>query len=207
MANIQNPTTAQLLDWLEGRLAPTELPLLTAAIQTDPTLQEQVAWLRDFLQISRTTTLTNPPADARQANRAIFTAYAQAKRPPNIWQTLIATLTADNWQRPSLSGVRDVSLHTTPRQLIYTTAVVDVALNVHIQIGGQQIDLDGQLFPLDDSEPDDFVIQLLQNDVELRLTVSDGVGKFTLTGLAAGIYDLILSSDRAEIQIGAIDLT
>ena len=118
MANIQNPTTAQLLDWLEGRLSPTELPLLTAALQTNPTLQEQVVWLRDFLQISLTTTLANPPADTRQANRAIFMAYAQAKRPPNIWQTLIATLTADNWQRLSLSGVRDVSWHTTPRQLI-----------------------------------------------------------------------------------------
>lgn len=200
------PSTEQLIDWLENRFSPAAAAELAQAVEADPQLQERAAWLREFLQLSAGLVLAEPPAEVRRAATAAFTAYAQAKRSPGILQTLSAMLTSDSWQRLSLAGVRNVTLHTAPRQLIYSSDVADVALNVHAQSGSQQIDLSGQIFPLDDSEPAGFVVQLLQDGIELRLTASDAAGKFSLAGLPLGQYDLVISGDQAEIELGPLEL-
>lgn len=206
MADSQIPDTARLADWLEGKLSPADTAVLTQLVAANPPLQEQVAWLQQFLQISQTTILADPPATVRQAAAAAFAAYAQNKRPSGLLQSLIATLTADNWQRPALAGARHVSLRSEPRQLIYSSDLADVALNAHMPGGSQDIDLDGQLFPLDDSDPTDFIIQLLQNGVERHLAFTDALGKFSLTGLPPGQYTLLLSRAGAEIEIGPLTL-
>ncbi|MBK8985142.1 MAG: hypothetical protein IPM39_03530 [Chloroflexi bacterium] len=206
MADSRIPDTTQLADWLDGKLSPEETAVLSQHIQANPNLQEQADWLHDFLQISRTTTLINPPPTVRQAATAAFAAYAQAKRPSSRLQNLIATLTADNWQRLSLAGVRNITLGTTPRQLIYSSDLADVALNIQAQTDGGQIDLNGQLFPLDDSDPGDFIVQLLQDGLERRLDSCNDLGKFSLTGLPAGVYELLLSSGQMEIEIGPLEL-
>jgi hypothetical protein len=206
MADKDKLTTARLIDWLEGRLAAAEADALVDAVQADAALQEQVAWLQDFLQLSRTTVLVDPPAAVHQAARASFAAYAKEKRPLSRLRTLIANLTADNWQRLSLAGVRNVTLATTPRQLIYSSDLADVALNAQASPDGQQIDLHGQLFPLDESIAADFTVHLLQDGLEERLTMTDELGKFNLNGLVAGTYDLLLSGDQAQIAIGPVNL-
>lgn len=194
------------MDWLENR-APAETAAAVAqAVEADPQLQEQATWLREFLQLSRSVVLADPPAEVRQAANAAFAAYAEARRPPSLLQRLSAALTADSWQRLSLAGVRNVTLHTDPRQLIYSSDLADVALNVQVQSGGQDIDLDGQIFPLDDSEPAGFVVQLLHDGVELRLTTSDAAGKFSLAGLPSGQYELVIAGDQAEIELGPLEL-
>ncbi|HRQ38797.1 MAG TPA: hypothetical protein PLD25_12895 [Chloroflexota bacterium] len=210
MADSQIPDTAQLADWLEGKLSPEDTAVLTQRIAANPSLQEEVAWLRDFWQLSQTTTLADPPASVRQTATAAFAAYAKNKRPAGRLQSLIATLTADNWQRPALagarSGARHVSLRSEPRQLIYSSDLADIALNAHMRTDSQHIDLDGQVFPLDDSDPADFIIQLLQNGVERHLTFADTLGKFSLIGLPPDQYTLLLSRTGAEIEIGPLDL-
>lgn len=206
MADSQIPDTARLADWLEGKLSPADTAVLTQLVAANPALQEQVAWLQEFLQISQTTTLADPPATVRQAAAAAFAAYAQHKRPSGLLRSLVATLTADNWQRPALAGARHASLRSEPRQLIYSSDLADVALNAHMPAGSEQIDLDGQLFPLDDSDPADFVIQLLQDGMERGLLVSDALGKFSLTGLPPGRYTLVLSRDQDEIEIDPLEL-
>ena len=206
MADAQTPATAQLADWLEGKLPAAETAVLAQTVAADPALQEQVAWLREFLQLSRTTVLADPPAALRRAAADAFAAYARAQRPSGRLQTLIAALTADNWQRPALAGVRNVSLRSEPRQLIYSSDLADVALNAHMQAGGAQIDLDGQIFPLDDGDPSDIIVQLLQDGVERGLAFCDDLGKFSLNGLPPGQYDLLLSRPGAEIEIGPLEL-
>jgi hypothetical protein len=206
MVNSQIPDTAQLADWLEGKLSPEETAELAQLVAANPDLQKQVAWLQEFLQISQATTLANPPDSVREAATAAFATYAKAKQPPGLLQTFFATLTADNWQRPALAGVRNISLRSEPRQLIYSSPLADIALNAHMQTGSQQIDLDGQIFLLDNSDPADFIIQLLQNGVERRLVLADALGKFSLTELSAGQYTLLLSRAGEEIEIGPLDL-
>jgi hypothetical protein len=208
MADAQTlvPDTAQLADWLEGKLAAAETAVIAQTVAADPALQAQVAWLREFLQLSRTTVLADPPAALRRAAAAAFAAYARAQRPSGRLQSLIAALTGDTWQRPALAGVRNVSLRSEPRQLIYSSDLADVALNAHMQAGGAQIDLDGQIFPLDDGDPSDIIVQLLQDGVERGLAFCDDLGKFSLNGLPPGQYDLLLSRPGAEIEIGPLEL-
>lgn len=206
MADSSFPSMSQLADWLEGKLSAEETAVLAQLVAANPDLQQQVAWLQEFLQLSRTTTLAHPPASVRQAANAAFAAYAQAKRPPNRLRSFIASLTTDNWQRPALAGARNVSLRSEPRQLIYSSDLADVALNARMQAGSQQIDLDGQIFPLDDSDPADFIVQLLQNGVERRLVFADALGKFHLAELAPGEYNLLLSRTDVEIELGPLAL-
>lgn len=205
MADQKIPTTAELLDWLEGRLTAVEADALALVTETEPAVQEQVAWLRDFLQLSHTTALASPPDEVRQAATAAFASYAKAKRPFSLLQTLIASLTADNWQRPALAGARNVSLRSEPRQLIYSSSLADAALNAQMDSSGQ-VDLSGQLFPLDDSDPAEFLIQLLQDGVEQHLAFADDLGKFNLPNLPPGIYSLLLSRPGLEIEIGPLEL-
>lgn len=206
MADLQMPDTAKLADWLEGKLAAEETAVIAQLVAANPQLQEQVVWLQEFLQLSHTTTLAAPPAAVRQAANAAFAAYAKSKRRPGLLQTLVATLTADNWQRPALAGARNVSLRSEPRQLIYSSDLADVALNAHVSSHSEQIDLEGQLFPLDDSDPVEFIVQLLQDGVERRLAACDALGKFSLTGLPAGTYELLLSRPGLEVEIGPLEL-
>ena len=206
MASSQIPDMFRLADWLEGKLSPEEAAVLEQLIAANPGLQEQVAWLQEFLQISGATILAAPPTAVRQAAQAAFAAYANHKRPPSLLRTLVASLTADNWQRPALAGARNISLRSEPRQLIYSSDLADVALNAHIPTGSQQVNLDGQIFLLDESDPADFMVQLLQNGLERSFVLADARGKFSFTGLAPGQYDLLLSRIGAEIEIGPLEL-
>lgn len=208
MTRPQTPTPGadQLMDWLENRLPAEEAAALAQSVQRDPALHQQAAWLREFLQLSAGVVLADPPADVRRAAHAAFAAFAQSKQPPGLLQTFRAMLASDSWQRLSLAGVRNVTLQSAPRQLIYSSDLADVALNIRARGAGPQIDLDGQIFPLDDSDPAGFVVQLLQDGVERRLTICDAVGKFGISGLPAGAYALVAAGDQGEIELGPIEL-
>lgn len=202
----QIPDTARLADWLEGKLSPEETAEVGRLVAGNSDLQKLVAWLQGFLQISQATTLASPPDSVRQAATAAYAAYAKANQPPGLLQTILATLTSDNWRRPALAGARNVSLRSEPRQLIYSSPVADIALNAHMESGSLQIKLDGQIFLLDDSDPTDFIIQLLQNGVDRRLVLADAFGKFSLTELSPGQYTLLLSRPGQDIEIDPLDL-
>lgn len=206
MVNSQIPDTARLADWLEGKLSPEETAVLAQLIAANPDLQKQVAWLQEFWQISQTTTLVTPPDSVRQAATAAFAAYAKTKQSPGLLRSLLATLIADNWQRPALAGARHVSLRSEPRQLIYSSDLADVALNAQTQIDGQQVDLNGQIFLLDQSNPADFIVQLLRENREYRLAFPDALGKFSLIGLPFGEYTLLISRPGEEIEISPLHL-
>lgn len=200
------PGTDLLLDWLQDQLPAEQSASLAQAVQDDPALQARVAWLRDFLRASRETVLVDPPPGVLAPVNVHFAAYARQKRGPGLLRTFRAMLTADSWQRLALAGVRDVSLRSAPRQVIYSSALADVALNIQARPGGAQFDLEGQLFALEEGASDDFIVQLLQEGVERRLAFSDTLGKFSLAGLPAGVYELLASSDQGDIEIGPIEL-
>lgn len=200
-----HPSFSRLLDWLEGKLSAEEAAALAQTVEQDPRLCAQVRWLRDFLRLSRETVLAEPPETVRRAAMARFAAYAQSKRSPGLWRTLIATLTSDTWAQLAPAGARAVSLRTTPRQLVYHTELADVALSIHFQAVPATFDLAGQVFPLIEEETE-FVVQLVQEGAERRLVLADDLGRFTLEGLPAGTYELVLSSDAGEIVVGPIEL-
>ncbi len=200
------PSTALLLDWLEGRLPDESAANLAQAVADDPSLQAQVAWWRAFLRISRGAVLADPPAGLLRQLQAPFAAYARQQRGPGPVRAFIAALTDDSWQRLALAGVRNTSLRHAPRQMIYSSEVADVALNIQAGSSDATFDMEGQIFALADYAAAEFVVQLVQEGVERRLALSDELGKFSLASLPAGGYALWLSSDQGEIEISPIEL-
>lgn len=197
----------QLMDWLEGKLTEDEAKAISTAVQAEESHKATVTWLRNFLNFSRSTVLIEPPAEFLQAATFHFRAFAQGKQPAGWLQRLVATLTSDSWQRPSLAGVRRTGLDVMPRQLVYQADAADVILNIRGGSDEASFDLVGQVFPKDGSDPASFIVQLLRQEVEAGLTYTDNVGKFTFTNLTAGAYTIIIRGDQVEITVADVDLS
>jgi hypothetical protein len=197
----------QLMDWLEGRLTEAEREAIMAAIQADESSQAELAWLRDFLKFSGSTVMMEPPAELVEQAVANFRAYARGKQPPGWLHKLVATLTFDSWQRPSLAGVRRTGLDAAPRQLVYQTNAADVILNIRTGSEEALFDLAGQVFPKDETNPASFTVQLLRQEFEAALTYTNDIGKFTCANLASGAYTIIVRGDQVEITVADIELS
>lgn len=198
----------QLMDWLEGRLTEAEREAIMAAIQADDSSQAELAWLRDFLKFSGSTVMMEPPAELVEQAVANFRAFAQGKQPSGWLQKLVASLTFDSWQRPSLAGVRRTGLDAAPRQLVYQTDAADVILNIRTGSEEALFDLAGQVFPKDETDPASFTVQLTLRgqEQEAALTYANDIGKFTCANLASGAYTIIVHGDQVEITVADIEL-
>jgi hypothetical protein len=195
---------SELMDWLEGKLDPAMASAIARAVETDPVLKANADWLREFLNLSAAAQLATPDPVIHQAATERFEAYARGKRRSDPRQTLRALLTSDSWQRLSLAGARQVTLQSAPRQLIYSTPLADIALNV--QGYDEHLHLYGQVFPTGDEETK-FTVQLTQADRSQALTATDTLGKFNFAALAEGQYNLVLTADSYEIEVGPLEMT
>lgn len=207
MSDFLNVT--QLIDWLEGRLPEHEAEAIADAVgaaRADESLNATVTWLRTFLDLSKSTVLVEPPDEAVQAAAAHFRASVQGKRQAGWFQTLVAKLTSDSWQRPSLAGVRHTGLGAAPRQLVYAASTADVVLNTQVGTYRNTFDLIGQVFPTDEADPASFTVQLIRHELEVALTFANEVGKFTFADLPAGVYTLMIRGDQAEITVADLEL-
>jgi hypothetical protein len=199
----------QLMDWLEGRLTESEKEAVMAAIQADESSQADLAWLRDFLAVSGSTVLMEPPAELVEQAVANFQAFARDKQPAGWLQKLVATLAFDSWLRPSLAGIRRTGLDAAPRQLVYQTQAADVILNIRTGREEESFDLAGQVFPKDETDPASFTVQLTLpgQELEAALTYTNGIGKFTCANLASGVYTIIVHGDQLEITVPDVEFS
>lgn len=206
MAQQEPLTFEHLLDWMEGRLSEAETVATARRVaQAGPETQKTVAWLRQFLQTSRKITAAPLPSPVRQNLRRRFAQYAAERRPPTLWQRLTAALTFDSRQQMSLAGARQVSWQTAPRQLIYSSEAAEIALSIQPGMAEGLWTVGGQIFPTGgEIDPAVFAAQLLRGGLEFDLTTADNLGEFSFTAVPAATYDLILSSDQAEILITAL---
>jgi hypothetical protein len=182
---------------------------ITAAIQKDDSNQAAIGWLRDFLKLSGSTVLMEPPAELVEQAVANYRAFARGRQPTTWLQKLVATLTSDSWQRPSLAGVRRTGLDAASRQLVYQADVADVILNIRAGSDEALFDLAGQVFPKDETDPVSFTVQLTLRGQELEaaLAYTNDVGKFNCTSLAAGPYTIIVRGDDVEIMLADVELS
>jgi hypothetical protein len=197
----------QLIDWLEGRLTQDEEKVVAAAVRADQSYQATVTWLRNFLNLSRSTVLMEPPAQLLRDAKANFRAFAQWKRKSGWLSSLQASLASDSWQRPALVGLRRIRLDVVPRQLVYRTDAADIVLNIQAGTDKAVFDLIGQVFPTDESDPSSFTVQLIRQEREAALSYTNQVGKFAWTGLAAGTYTLMIRGDQVEIIVADLELS
>jgi hypothetical protein len=201
MAQPESISFAQLVDWLEDRLASTEAATIARQVEANPLLQAEVAWLRRFLQTSQSVILADPPADLRVQLRERFAARNQAQ--PGFLRRLVAAFSFDSGLQPLATGVRSAT--HPPRQLIYTTEIADVVLVLQPHAGDKQLDLVGQILPQGDETPL-YSVQLLQDDTEVALTTSDDLGEFIFVALPTGVYQLVLSAEQQEILVPDLSL-
>jgi len=196
-------TFARLLDWVEGRLSDEEQQaiaeqLASAGAATHATLE----WLRKFRAVSADIVLESPPPELRAQLAERFAAHTW--RGPGLLQRLVATLTFDSSLQPALAGVRSAGV--PPRQMIYATQIIDVALHIERRPFDQGFDINGQVFPKSTVAPSDFGAQLLHGSLEVAAAGVDDLGEFAFEALQPGRYDIALANDRYRVVLAQIEL-
>ena len=192
-----------LADWADGRLPEEEARAVEARLaEADDATRADAEWLRAFSRASRDVVLKDPPADQRAELASVFKAYAEGRRRPGPLKRFVATLASGGGLQP-LAGVRAAAAQESQGQLVYTTEAADVALNFRRRNGN--LDLDGQVFPNDDDEPEAFAVQILRGVEEVATTATDELGEFAFEGVAPGEYQILLSGERVEILISPVE--
>jgi hypothetical protein len=197
----------RLADWVEGRLSEEEARAVEeqVAVAGEATRTE-VQWLRAFTRVSGDTVLDVPPPEVREELIRRFDAYAEGRRSPGFLQRLVANLSFDSGLQPAF-GVRSAgSQEAAQRHLIYTTDAAEIALNIRRRPRDGHLDLDGQVFPADNTDPASFSVQLLSGVDEVGLTTTDELGEYSFESVSPGTYQILMSSDRVEILISPVEL-
>lgn len=202
MKRLNTPRFAQILNWLEGKLPEEEMQSVTEALAaTDKATQADLEWLRMFLLTSKEVHLASPPAKVKEISKHRFAEYATTYRPLGFIQHCQAMLTFDSRGQVAAAGLRSASTESLQQQLIYSTEIAEVVMNVQWLPQDKRFNLIGQVFPLADIPPAAFSIQILQNSVEVGITTADELGEFIFEGLARGEYEMILCVDQIELLI------
>lgn len=205
MNNSNVPEFSELLDWLEGRLPPEQAQAVAERLETaDEASQDDLDWLRLFLQVRRSVQFTTPPPSVREILRERFAAYTKARQPPGLFQRLFATLTFDSRAQPAIAGLRSVADEGPQRQLIYTTEAAEIALTVQPTLPNKHFTVIGQIFPAGDIPAHAFSIQLLRDVREVDLAAADELGEFTFTDLPVGEYEMVVSAGDYEVVIPSL---
>lgn len=212
MDSSTKPTVEQLLDWMDGRLPATEAAQIEAHVAADAAVQKEVAWLQAFTGLRQHLVWATPPANVRQALNSRFaeyaarkgaTAAAQADAQPTLLQRIIATLTFDSAAQLGLAGARSAQV-ASMRQLIYASDLAEIVLNVAQPDALGNVSILGQILPIPDVEPADFVVQLFKNGAEVGLTNSDELGEFSFGALQPDEYSVMLTYEQTAILLTPI---
>ena len=204
LCNDSFPTFSDLIDWLEGRLSPADVERIEHALENDADLDTEVAWLRQFAELSGKVALADPSPQVRTNLQAHFAEHVAANRPPTLWQWLTATLSFDSRQQLATSGVRRGELPPEKYQLLYTTNLADIVLSVEPK-DKETHHLYGHVLPNGEGvEVTDWGVQLVQSGQDLGIVAVDEVGEFAFLGVNAGIYDFIINTGGSEIFVEGI---
>jgi hypothetical protein len=198
---------ATLVDWVEGRLPPDEAAIVAEQVeQADAATRADVAWLRSFAQISSQFVMADPPPEVRQRLVRRFEATMQGRQQPAPLRRLVAALRFDTSSQPAPVGIRAAGTPLAERQLIYSTDLIDIALNIHPRLRDRRLDINGQIFAEGQPLPDRLGIQLLIGTTEQGITYADDLGEFVFEAVPPGSYDLAVVSDRFEVVIPQLEL-
>ena len=197
----------KLVDWAEGRLSDEEGQIVSDQIAlADEATCADLAWLDEFSQTSQMTVLLTPPLEIREVLARRFDAYTQGRRRPGFLQQLIAALSFDSNLQAGMAGVRGTNDQVSERQLVFTTDMADVAVNVHTDLYSHNVNVYGQVFSSRDVEPDDFTVQLINETKEVDITQPDDLGEFLFEDLVPGEYEMVFSTDQFEVLIPSVKL-
>jgi hypothetical protein len=196
---------ARLVDWVEGRLSDAEAHAVAEQVAgADAQVQANVSWLRSFRAISQRTVLAAPPDSVRAPLLRRFDEYARSRRGPSIMRQLAAALTFDSLRQPAGAGLRGGGI--APRQMLYATDLLDVALHIHQRPADQSFDISGQVFPKDRLLASEFEAQLLRGPQAVAEASVDDLGEFAFRALQPGRYEIALANTEYQVVLSQIEL-
>jgi hypothetical protein len=197
----------RLADWLEGRLSADEARSVQEAVASaDSDTLAEVAWLRRFFRATEGATMETPPRELEDALVEIFEDHARDRQAPGLFRRVLAELVFDSNLQPA-AGLRAVGGQQARRQLIYRVDAFDLALNFLARDADDDLDIEGQVLLREDGEPEPVSVQLLRDDNELALTVTDDLGSFAFQSVAPGGYELVLGAERVEVSVLPVDVS
>lgn len=201
----------ELLDLLDGRLSPEEAARVED-LMANADDQTDARWLAAFHRLSQETILVPLPGKTRTNLTARFSQYAENRRHaaaerPGFLQRLIAVLTSDSAQQYASAGLRaGATVHL--RQLIYSTDVADIVLNVQPRTQGDGFDLLGQIMPKRaDFDPTTCSLQLHhEKSTTVAIDIPDELGEFSFEAPPRSGNTIIIVHDLLSITVPLPDL-
>ncbi len=198
------PGFDQLIDWLDGRLSADQAAIIAERVAAGgPDLERTVAWLRAYLTAAERIHFKSSPT-LRTRLTELFADQTRRRPIATSIRRYIAELVTDSRARLDPAGLRGMDDVAAPRQLLFASDVIDIALNISATRGGTT--LRGQVFPNIDEPADRMLVQLLQDSLEVHMTVTDSMGQFEFVDLPSGVYDLVALGKSLEVQTTAISV-
>ncbi len=142
------------------------------------------------------------PASLRRTLVDQFDVWAVDRRPARLRDRIKALLDVDLTTLPALAGTRGAGTDTG-RQLLFTSDVADIAINV--RDAKTPAVLDGQVLPVADSSAAVYVELVLDEQVVAEV-VADETGSFLIDGVHPGRYTLLVAVGDAEIEVGPVEV-
>lgn len=197
MTDLPTLDFAHLLDWLEGRLPADQAQAVTQQLaHADQDTLATLAWLRSFQQTSQALVIETPPATLRST---LIEHFAATRRQPGILRRMVALLSFDSSQQTALLGARG-SNDAKRRQLVFSTELADIAINIMPRAADQQLELSGQIFKKDNSLSEPLLVKLFQDDALLDSTLIDEYGEFVFPAVTPAHYSITIS-DAATVLV------
>lgn len=195
----------RLVDWIEGRLPEEEARAVEERIErAGDAKRADVEWLRAFRKVSERTVLDPLPDEVEASLVDRFEAYAESRREPGFPRRLLARLSFDSRLQPAF-GMRSAGTRESRRQLVYATEVADITLDTFSHKRDDRLDLEGQVFPVEEDgrggERGPFGVQLVEGHDEFGTTATDELGAFNFRSIPPGSYDLLLGDGEVEIRL------
>ena len=202
------PSFGTLLDWLEGRLDPTEASQVSGSVaEGDSRTRAAVQWLQSFLVTAQAFPAPEPPPIIRQSLRQHFVRWSKARAALRAEPHLVdATMLFDSRQDLALAGFRGGGETDDAYHLAFTADVADLVIDVR-RIADGQVRLDGQVLVGDPAAAPVFAAEAAGPGFRVRTVDGDELGRFTLPEVPAGFCRLTVSNGetllRAELDLTA----
>jgi hypothetical protein len=201
------PGFEQLIDYLDGRLAPTEARRVAAHLASDcKACSETRAWYESVRRIAASDETMAPPAWVFKQAVRIFDTARRPRRGERIGEA-IARLVFDSLTRPQLAGIR--STETASRQLLYRAG--DYSIDVQIApAAGERGELVGQVLREGEATFESVAnlrLEVASGDQPLYSTVTDARGEFKISNIDYGSYDLRIELADGRITIPELPVT
>jgi hypothetical protein len=193
------PTFTELLDWVEGRLAPERADAVATYVATaDPETAETVEWIREFVVKAHAMPLQQPPADLSARLRDVFVGLHSPELSQD-WSE--ASLLYDTRSGLAAAGVR--SLDEDGVHMAYDSELGRFVLDA-IAAGADVVDVQGMLV-FGQKQSTGIDLAFFQGGTLRRAARTTPDGRFEVRGVPADVDELWLSSGTTRVR-AALDL-